>query len=137
LPKLWLLALAALGIALAGCADRLESAHFGPPATLERLIRQYYARYASHGGECFNLYIDGFTRFTVLEDTPDRLLVDVRYFRRDRIHNGENDSRSCIGFGERTFFLERDADGAPVVVGMSGEQDEPVVRSLIRRALRG
>jgi hypothetical protein len=126
-------ALAALGLLLAGCSGAgIESAHFGPPAAIERLIMRHYARYASEGS-CFNPYIDGFTQLTVLEDTPDRLVIDTRYFHRDRVHD---DGRGgCTGFGERTFIVARDADGAPVVTGMTGQQDEPIVRTLIRRIL--
>jgi hypothetical protein len=137
LPKLWLLAIAVLGLALVGCAGaRIESAYFGPPRAIERLIMRHYERYASEEGSCFNPYISGFTRLTVLEDTPDRLVVGARYLFRDRVQDGGGRSgNNCIGFAERAFALERDADGAPIVVGMTGEQDEPALRTLIRRIL--
>jgi hypothetical protein len=138
LPRPWLLAAVALGFVLAACAGRLESAYFGPPGAIERLIMRHYARYASEDGACFYPFIDGFTRLTVLADTPDRLVVEARYLFRDRVHNGgqgDGGLNACTGFGERTFVLERDANGAPIVAGMTGEQDEPALRSLIRRAL--
>jgi hypothetical protein len=140
LPKLRLLPIAVLVMLLAGCAGRIDSAYFGPPATLERMIRYHYQRHASEGN-CFTPYIDGFTRLTVLEDTPDRLVVHARYFYRDRFHDGggsgDASGHTCKGFGERTFTLGRDADGALIVVEMTGEQDEPAIRSLIRRVLPG
>jgi hypothetical protein len=137
LPKPWLLPVVALVVLLAGCAARIESAYFGPPAAIERIIMRYYERHASEGN-CFNPYIDGFTTLTVLEDTPDRLVVQARYFYRDRFQDGGGGSgQLCAGFNERTFVLGRDADGAPIVVGMTGEQDEPAIRSLIRRMLPG
>ena len=140
MPKLWLLPFAALVVLLAGCAGRIDSAHFGPPADIERLIMRHYERYASEGN-CFNAYIDGFTRLTVLEDTPDRLVVHARYSYRDRFHDGGQGDGArghvCRGFSERTFTVGRDPHGALIVVEMTGEQDEPAIRSLIRRILPG
>jgi hypothetical protein len=138
LPKPRLPAIVALALALAACAARIDSAWFTPSASVERAIQQHYARYASENDTCFSPFIDGFTNFTVLEDTPDRLVVDARYLFRDRVHSGQGDgANACIGFADRVFILERDPAGAPVVVGMTGDQDEPLIRSLIRRALPG
>ena len=135
MPRLW--PFAAIVVLLAGCtASRIESAHFGTPADIERAIKLYYERNASEGGRCFNPYIDGFSRVTVVEDTPDRLVVDARYFWRDRFQDGDG-GNNCAGFGERTFTLARDQNGRPVVVGMTGERYEPAIRSLIRRMLPG
>ena len=140
MPKLWLLPFAALAVLLAGCAGRIDSAHFGPHRDIERAIMRHYQRYASEGN-CFNPYIDGFTRLTVLEDTPDRLVVHARYFYRDRFQDGGQGDGSrgsvCSGFGERTFTLASSSEGGDVVVGMTGQQDEPAIRSLIRRMLPG
>jgi hypothetical protein len=137
LPSSWPLPFFVIAVLLLGCSGtRIESAHFGPPAAIERAITRHYERYASEGN-CFNPYIDGFTRRTVLEDTPDQLVVHVRYFYRDRFQEGGGGrgGQNCAGFGERTFTLTRDADGGPVVIAMTGEQDEPAIRSLIRRVL--
>ena len=124
---------------LAGCAaPQIESAHFATPAAIERAIRLYYERNASEGGaSCFRPYIDGFTRLDVVEDTPDRLVIDARYFFRDRAQEGGagQGGNVCAGFNERTFTLARDQDGAVVVIGMTGEQYEPALRTLIRRML--
>jgi hypothetical protein len=137
LPKPWLLPVVALVVLLAGCAARIESAHFGPPAAIERIIVRYYERHASEG-KCFNPYIDGFTRLTIVEDSPDRLVVHARYLFRDRFQDGGRGSgHHCGGFSERTFVLGRDADGAPIVIGMTGEQDAPAIRSLIRGLIPG
>jgi hypothetical protein len=98
---------------------------------------RYFERHASEGN-CFHPEIDGFTRLTVLDDTPGQLVVHARYLWRDRFQdNSGTGGNVCRGFGERTFTLGRDPNGTPVVVGMSGEQDEPVLRTLIRRALPG
>jgi hypothetical protein len=136
LPRPWLVPFVAIIVLLIGCTvTRIESAHFGPPAEIERAIRLHYGRHASEGGgRCFRPYIDGFTKITVLEDSPDRLVVQARYFYRDRFQDG-NGGQLCAGFSERTFTLARDQDGRPVVVDMTGEGYEPAIRSLIRRIL--
>lgn len=139
MPRLWPVPFAVIIGQLVGCAGTtIESTHFGPPAAIERAIRLHHERYASEGGgRCFRPYIDGFTKLTVLEDTPDRLVVHVRYFYRDRFQEGGQGEggQVCTGFAERTFTLARSPDGDLVVVGMTGERDEPAIRLLIRRAL--
>jgi hypothetical protein len=141
LPRFFAVACSVVLVLLAGCAaTRIESAHFGPPAEIERAIRLYYERNASEGGaRCFRPYIDGFTRISVLEDTPNRLVVEARYFYRDRAQEGGagEGGNACTGFNQRTFTLARDQDGAPIVTGMTGEQYEPALRTLIRRMLPG
>ena len=127
-------------VLIAGCtATRIESAYFGPSTAIEQAIRRYYEGHASEGGaRCFRPYIDGFSRLSVLEDTPNRLVVETRYFFRDRAQEGGPGGGSvCAGFNERTFTLTRDQDGRPVVTNMTGEQYEPAIRTLIRRVLPG
>jgi hypothetical protein len=135
LLKLWAVP-SAMFLLLLGCsANRIESEHFGSAFAIEQAIRRHYARNASEGN-CFNPYIDGFTQLEVLEDTPDRLVVHARYFYRDRFRSGGGDGGPCSGFGKRTFTLARGPEG-DVVVGMTGQQDEPAMRTLIRRVFRG
>jgi len=110
-------------VLLVGCAaPQIESGDFAPSADIERAIRSYYERHASEaGGRCFNPYIDGFTKLTVLEDTPDRLVVHARYFHRDRFREGgaNEGGQACTGFAERTFALVRNPDG-----GLRGGPDD-------------
>jgi hypothetical protein len=123
---------------LAGCAGtEIHSAYFGPSSAIKRTIVRYHERHASEGGaRCFSPYIDGISQVTILEDTPERLVVDLRYFWRDRVQDGGSGiGQNCTGFSERTFTLARAPDGSPIVLEMSGEQDEPAIRSLIRRTL--
>jgi len=139
LPRLWPVPFALIVVLLVGCAaTEIESTHFGASPASERVIRLHHERYASEGGgRCFRPYIDGFTKLTVLEDRPDRLVVHARYFWRDRFQEGGQGEggQVCAGFAKRTFTLARSADGDLVVVEMTGEQDEPAIRSLIRRVL--
>jgi hypothetical protein len=123
----------------AGCAGtEIQSAYFGPSAAIKRAIVRYHEQHASEGGaRCFSPYIDGISQVRVLEDTPERLVVDVRYFWRDRVQDsgGGGIGQNCTGFSERTFTLQRTQSGGLAVVRMTGQQDEPAIRSLIRRAL--
>lgn len=136
--RFWSVSLAALLVLLLGCsATRIESEHFGSSFAIESAIKRHYARNATEGN-CYNPTIDGFTRVTVLENTPDRLVVHARYLYRDRFQDGGDDGRSsgrCTGFGDRTFTLTRSPDSGDLVVAMSGQQEEPALRTLIRRAL--
>jgi hypothetical protein len=123
-------------VLLSGCAAaRIESQHFGTSGAIERAFARHYARYASEGN-CYNPTIDGFTRVTVLEDTPDRLVVHARYLFRDRIRDRGNDggsgAGSCTGFGDRTFSMTRSPEG-DLVVAMDGQQEEPALRTVLRR----
>jgi hypothetical protein len=141
LSRFWVVLFAAV-LLLPGCAaTRIESQHFGSSGAIERAFARHYARNASEGN-CYNPTIDGFTRLTVLEDTPDRLVVHARYLFRDRIRDrgGGDDGGSgagrCSGFGERTFFLTRSPEG-DLVVAMDGQQEEPALRTVLRRLLPG
>ena len=134
--RFWAVPLAAV-LVLPGCsATRIESQHFGPPGAIEHAFERHYARNATEGN-CYNPSIDGFTRLTVLEDTPDRLVVHARYLFRDRIQDGDDGGSSagrCTGFGERTFALTRSPEG-DLVVAMDGQQEETAFRTLLRRML--
>ena len=140
MPRFWSAPLAAILVLLGCSAARVESEHFGPPAAIERVMMRHYARSATEGN-CYNPSIDGFTKLTVLEDTPDRLVVHARYLYRDRfLDAGDDDGTAtgvCSGFGERTFALTRSPEGGDFVVAMDGQQEEPALRTLIKRAFPG
>ena len=136
MSRFWSAPLTAILVLLGCSTTRVESEHFGPPAAIERAIMRHYGRNASEGN-CYNPYIDGFTKLTVLEDTPDRLVVHARYLYRDRFRDAGDDGGStgvCSGFGERTFALTR-SPGGDLMVAMDGQQEEPALRTLIRRVL--
>jgi hypothetical protein len=140
LPRFWPVPLATIAVLLLGCsATQIQSAQFRPSADIERAIRSYYERYASEGN-CYNPYIEGFTKLTVVEDRPDRLVVHARYLYRDRFQDNDDGGSStgaCSGFGERTFTLTRGPEGGDLAVTMDGQQEEPALRTLIRRAFPG
>ena len=140
MSSFWAVLLAVL-LLVPGCSGtRIESQHFGPSGAIERAFARHYARNATEGN-CYNPTIDGFTRLTVLEDTPDRLVVHARYLFRDRIRDrggdeGGSGAGRCSGFGERTFALTRGPEG-DLVVAMDGQQEEPALRTVLRRLLPG
>lgn len=123
------------GAALAGCVSpSVESAQVGSGGAIETAIKRYYSSNASEDrGHCPRPYIDGITGVEVIEDTPERLVAEVRYFFRDRIRDqpGDEDDGSvrCIGFSKRTFTVDRTEQG-PKVVDMSGPQEERYTRTL-------
>ena len=135
--RFWAVPLAAILVLLGCAATRIESQHFGPSGAIERAFERHYERNASEGN-CYNPFIDGFTRLTVLEDTPDRLVVHARYLLSRPLPGAAADGGSgagrCSGFGERTFSLTRSPEG-DLVVAMDGQQEEPALRTLLRRML--
>jgi hypothetical protein len=78
---------------------------------------RYYEDHASEQyGRCLNPYIDALTSLEVVEETATRMVVDVRYFYRDRfMDGGEGMGVECSGFSERRFTLARDEAGLQVL----------------------
>jgi hypothetical protein len=114
----------ALAAALvAGCATRLPSTSFAESAALERAMKGYYAAHASEEqGCCPRPYIDGLTQVSVVENQPDRMVVDIRYLYTDQFKNnrGEKGGQQCLGYGGRSFTLGRDEAGEVKVFEMTG-----------------
>ena len=90
----------------------------------ERAIEAYYAAHASEeNGRCPAPFIDGFTRVEVVEDDPQRQVVDVRYLYGDRIKDrSDGDGAQCVGFNGRRFILAKAGAGIEVVE-MTGTGD--------------
>ncbi|HEX5079126.1 MAG TPA: hypothetical protein VFV80_08230 [Geminicoccaceae bacterium] len=56
----------------------------GDQSKVDGIIALYQEAHASgRGGQCLAPYIDGITRVDVVEESPGRLVVDVRYLYRD------------------------------------------------------
>jgi hypothetical protein len=83
-------------------------------------VERYYEAHASEGGgRCLAPYVAGITNTQVVENAPERLVVDVRYLYHDRIKdqprgNPADGLTSCVGFGERRFVLARNGDSLDV-----------------------
>ena len=105
---------------LAGCAaSRMPATSFAEPQELERTVMRYYERHATEENRtCLSPYIDGFTRVELVEEQPERLVVDARYFYRDRSKDNSGADglgRECTGYADRRFTLARSEAGVEVV----------------------
>jgi hypothetical protein len=124
-PKLALLALSALW--LGACDPRNNPAWtLGGEPGLLFVLKQYYERNAlEEGGICSSPLLEGVTRSRVVAEDGDRLAVDLGYYYRDMIRDGDDCSRfrplrcgvmrRCQGFASRSFVVEREADGFRVI----------------------
>jgi hypothetical protein len=108
-----------VALLVAGCAaSRIPETSFAEPAEIERAIMRYYEYNATEENRtCLSPYIDGLTQVEVVEETPERLVVDVRYFYRDRFKDdgGNGLGRECTGYAERRFTLAKSDSGIEVV----------------------
>ena len=101
---------------IAGCA-----AGPGPlDPELTYLIRSYYRQHAAEKNyTCLAPEIRGITRVEVLEDTPERLVLRIRYHYRDNVYGLDGFlTGRCQDFATRTFVIDR--RNGYRVVGMSG-----------------
>jgi hypothetical protein len=82
-------------------------------------VRQYYEKRATEeNGRCRAPLLDGVVTSTVVESTPQRMVIRIRYLYRDLTAELRG---ACRGFGNRTFTIEKEAAGF-VVVDMTGAQ---------------
>ena len=103
---------------LAACASRIPATGFAEPQVIEREIKRYYERHASEENQsCLTPYIDGLTRVTLVDEQPDRLVLDARYLYRDRFKDDRNNGigAECTGYAERQFTLAKTDAGLQVV----------------------
>ncbi len=112
-----------LGILLvAACAaSRVPATGFAEPKAVEMAIMRYYERNASEENRtCLTPYMDGLTRVAVVDQQPDRLVLDVSYFYRDRFKDdrGNGIGRECSAFATREFTLAKGGAAAVEVVAM-------------------
>ena len=105
-------------VLLAACAPRMPATSFAEPSAVERAIIRYYEYNATEENRtCLSPYIEGLTQVNVVEDTPERLVVDVRYLYRDRFKDdrGNGMGRECSGYAGRRFTLAKTDAGIDVV----------------------
>jgi hypothetical protein len=121
----------ALGLlALAACDPTKNPAWTlgGEPGMLFT-VKQYYELNAmEEGGHCASPLMEGVSRSRVTQNVPDRFDIDLTYYYRDMARDGDCDRlpnagcralRDCQGFAERSFVVDKDANGLRVVE-MSG-----------------
>ena len=97
-----------------------------------RMVKLYYELNATEeNGRCTAPLLEGVTRSQVLSDNAEQMVLDVGYYYRDWIRDGEDCGplrplrctvmRECRGFAQRTFIVDKGQD-AFTVVDMSGPQ---------------
>ena len=103
---------------------------FAPGNVTGAAVSSYYEAHASEDyARCNRPYFDAITRVDVVEDAPDRLVLDIRYKYQDRLCDDEDGDvllpgdietsrKVCWGFESRQFTLEK-ADGGMQVVEMT------------------
>ena len=113
------------------CLGLLGCAGSGEPS-LMRKVQLYYETHATEeNGRCTAPLLEGVARSQVLSDNAEQMVLDVSYYYRDWIRDGEDCGplrplrctimRECRGFAQRTFTIGKGQD-AFTVVGMSGPQ---------------
>ena len=111
-------------LGLAGCTTERPLAPF-PGA--EAQIRSYYERYAwEMNAYCTLPRINTITASRVVEDTPQRLVLDIRYRYEPFNQTIDFGILACKNWASRTFTFDR-VDGGLQLVGMSGEQRRQAV----------
>ena len=114
-----------LAAALAGCGWQ------GPPLAgypgLQWQVISYYGGRATEANAmCPNPEIQAVTRAEVIEQTPERVVMDLHYHWVDdgqTVDTGEGGSRIvCADWGRRRFTFARNSAGGLEVVGMTGPQ---------------
>ena len=85
--------------------------------------RYYEAHATEQHGYCPTPYIDGLTQVQVVDNQPERLVVNVRYLYRDWQKNGNGastDGNECTGYSGRSFTFGKDPAGGAKVLEMTG-----------------
>ncbi|WP_027135961.1 hypothetical protein [Geminicoccus roseus] len=109
---------------LAGCAATTD---LGPYSDLKWKIESFYRDHAWEEGARCVLPSMSITQWEVLEETPEKLVVGVRYaWQDDRFGGydpmlGRNEANICSGFNSRVFTVAKGPAGLQVE-SMTGEQ---------------
>ncbi|HEX2524716.1 MAG TPA: hypothetical protein VHL31_00215 [Geminicoccus sp.] len=122
LPRLVSLVVGAM--LLAGCAGMND---LGPYPDLRWKIESYYRDNAWEEGARCVLPTMSVTRWRVVEETPEKIVMEVRYAWQDDRNvdynrfPGLGGSSTCVGFNERLFTIAKGPNGLQVQ-SMTGEQ---------------
>lgn len=96
---------------------------------LEFAIESYYERHAfERNATCLRPEM-AIASIHTLEDTPERLVLEVNYFWEDRAFGNDSQKHPwrgggswCSGFDSRVFTLAKRPDGSLSVISMTGPQ---------------
>ena len=110
--------------ALAACSGQ-GSSLAGYPGLQQQVISYYNGRAMERSASCPTPEMRAVTSARVVEDTPQRVVMDIRYSWVDwnqAADVGGANVTTCNDWGERTFTFARSGTGTLGVVGMTGEQ---------------
>jgi hypothetical protein len=129
------------GLLAAACAGGIRAWDLaGHPGLLLDVKRYYETNATEEFGRCTSPLLEGVSAADVLEETPERLTVRVRYYYRDAFRDWDEgcDARGgglltrmcrtgrignppCRGFSDRTFTIDKRGE-RPEVATMTGPQ---------------
>ena len=97
----------------------------GHPGLQHRVISYYDANASERSAACPNPEMQSVSSTRVVEDTPERVVMDIRYYWVDWSQASDIGGASvttCRDWSERTFTFAPRSDGTLDVVAMSGAQ---------------
>jgi hypothetical protein len=100
----------------------------GYPGLQWQVVSFYDGRAMEAAARCPNPRLVGFTRAEVVEDTPERVVMDLRYRWVDDTRtvdsggSGGSSKITCQDWGTRRFTFARASDGQLQVASMTGPQ---------------
>jgi hypothetical protein len=95
----------------------------GHPGLQYRVISYYNANASERSAVCPNPEMQSVSAAEVIEDSPQRVVMDVRYYWVDWSQAsdiGGGNVTTCRDWGERTFTFVPTSDSTLQVIGMSG-----------------
>lgn len=95
----------------------------GQPGLQWQVQSFYDGRAMERHATCPNPRLQTIARTEVVEETPERVVMRLRYYWFDDSQDdeiGEHSVVRCQGWGERSFTFARAGDGRLTVVAMSG-----------------
>ena len=113
-----------LALALAGCGWQGPALE-GHAGLQYQVISYYNANASERQASCPNPEMQSITSSHVVEDSPEKVVMDIRYYWVDwsqatDVRGGS--MTTCRDWGERTFTFARTTSGGLGVVGMTGAQ---------------
>jgi hypothetical protein len=110
---------------LGGCTAQGPSLA-GYPGLQWQVINFYDARAMERSASCPNPQMQSVTSRRIVEETPEKVVMDIRYRWMDESQAMEMEQGgsvvTCQDWSERTFTFARTGDGGLVVQGMTGPQ---------------
>lgn len=89
------------------------------------VISFYGARAMEQNAMCPQSQMTAITNADVVEDTPERVMMNIRYHYRDdgqSVDYAGGDVSTCDGWGQRTFTFTRAGNDRLIAQGMTGLQ---------------